>query len=186
MISNFIFKFTDFCVIVSFLTKLLTLGILFSTAVRGVVLAKLVILSISHLTSFILALGEALVAKLVILGISLLTSFILALEEALVAKLVISGILSSIFLILALCASFLMASFFTTSLSLLKSAGIVTNLSTSNLSTLLYKLLKLAGTFFSFSISNLSTLNFKLGKSTFLANFDALTSLAFFKPAFVA
>ena len=42
--------------------------------------------------------------------------------------------------------------FFTTSLSLLKSTGAVTNLRTSNLSTLLFKLLKLVGTFFSLSI----------------------------------
>ena len=66
-----------------FLTKLLTLGILLSTAVRVV-----------------------LVAKLVILGIAPLTSFILALREALVAKLVISGILSSIYLIFELYTSF--------------------------------------------------------------------------------
>ena len=70
------------------MTKLLTLGILFSTALRAV-----------------------LVAKLVILGISPLTSFILALRVVLVAKLVISGILSSIFFILALCTSFLTTSF---------------------------------------------------------------------------
>ena len=62
-----------------FLTKLLTLGILFSTVVRA-----------------------AVVAKLVVPDISPLTSFILALREALVAKLVTAGILSSIFLILAL------------------------------------------------------------------------------------
>ena len=61
---------------VVFFTKLLTLGILFATAVRVIVLAELVIL-----------------------GISPLTSFILALRLVLVAKLVISGILSSIFLI---------------------------------------------------------------------------------------
>ena len=77
--SNFIFNFTNFCAIVSFLTKLLTLGILFSAAVKAV-----------------------LVAKLVILGILFLTSFILALRVVVVAKLVISGILSSISLILAL------------------------------------------------------------------------------------
>ena len=57
--------------------------------------------------------------------------------------------------------------FFTTSLSLLKSTGAVTNLTTSNLSTLLFKLLKLVGTFFSLSISNLSTLDFILAKSVF-------------------
>ena len=56
------------------LTKLLTLGILFSTAVRAVVVAKLVILGILPLTSFILALRGVFVAKLVILGASLLTS----------------------------------------------------------------------------------------------------------------
>ena len=44
------------------------------------VIAKIVILSISHLTSFILALREGLVAKLVILGISFVISFILALR----------------------------------------------------------------------------------------------------------
>ena len=51
-----------------FLTKLLTLGILFSTAVRG-----------SPLTSFILALRVVLVAKLVISGILSSIFFILAL-----------------------------------------------------------------------------------------------------------
>ena len=66
-----------------FSTKLLTLGILFSTAVRAVV-----------------------VDKLIILGILLLTSFILALRAVVVAKLVISGILSLIFLILALYETF--------------------------------------------------------------------------------
>ena len=54
-----------------FLTELLTLGILFSTAVRPVLVAKLAILGISFLTSFILALRPAVVAKLVILGILL-------------------------------------------------------------------------------------------------------------------
>ena len=59
------------------MTKLPTIGILFSTAVRVVVVvAKLVILGISPLTSFILALREALVAKLGILGILPLTLYI--------------------------------------------------------------------------------------------------------------
>ena len=53
-----------------FFTKLLTLGILFSTAVRVVVVAKLVILAILSLTPFILALRAVVVAKLVKLGIS--------------------------------------------------------------------------------------------------------------------
>ena len=60
--SNFIFNFTDFCVTVSFLTKLLTLRILFSKALRTVIIAKLVILGI-FLTSFILVLQAAVVSK---------------------------------------------------------------------------------------------------------------------------
>ena len=82
------------------------------------------------LTSYILVLRAAVVAKLIILCISFLTSFILVLRVVLVAKLVISGILSSIFFILSLYTSFLTASFFTTSHSLLKSKGTGTNLST--------------------------------------------------------
>ena len=62
MISNFIFNFINVCVIVSFLTKLLTGGILFSTAVREVIMAKLVILDISPLISFVLPLRVVLVA----------------------------------------------------------------------------------------------------------------------------
>ena len=82
------------------------------------------------------------------LGISFLTSFVLILSAALVAKLAISSILASIFLVLPVYTSFSTTSFFTKSLSLLKSTGIGTNLSSSNLSTLLFKLLKLVGTFF--------------------------------------
>ena len=118
------------------MTRSLTLGISLSKVVRAVGVDKSVILGISPLTSFTLALRTALVGKLVILGIS-----------------------SSIILILALYKSFLILSFLTTSLSLLKSTGTGTNLSTSNLSTLLLKLLKLVGTFFSLSISNLSNLS---------------------------
>ena len=44
--SNFIFNFTNFCVIVSFLTKLLALGICFSAAVGAAVVAKLAIIDI--------------------------------------------------------------------------------------------------------------------------------------------
>ena len=80
MISKFLFNFTNFCVIVSFLTKLLTLGILFSTAVRALVVAKLLILGISPLISFLLALRAEVLTRLVIVGISPLTSCILALR----------------------------------------------------------------------------------------------------------
>ena len=71
--SNFLFNFTNYCVIVSFLTELLILGILFSTAVRAVAVANLVTQSVLSLTSFILALRSAVIAKLVTLGISSFT-----------------------------------------------------------------------------------------------------------------
>ena len=92
---------------------LLWSGILFSTAARS-----------------------AVADKLVILGILFLTSFIITSKVVLLVKLVNSGILSSIFLILALYTSFLIKSFFTTSLSLLKLTGTGTDISTSNLYTL--------------------------------------------------
>ena len=101
-------------------------------------------------------------------------------------KLLTLGILFSIFLILTFYTSFLTTSFFTTSVSLLKSTGSGTNLSISNLSTLLFKLLKLVGKFFSLSIPDLSTLDFELAKLTFLVNFDVSTPVAFFKSVFVA
>ena len=69
MISNCLFSFSNFRIIISlffFGTKLLILGVLFSTVVRAAVVAKLLILGISPLTSFILVLREALVATLVI------------------------------------------------------------------------------------------------------------------------
>ena len=65
-----------------------------------------------------LAAGRAvLVARLVMLGISPLTSFILVLKAFLLDKLVISGILSSIFLIWTLYSVFLTILFFTALLS---------------------------------------------------------------------
>ena len=60
--NNFIIDFNNFCVIVSFLTKLLTLGILFSRAVRAVVIVKLVLLDILLLSSFVLTLIAVVVA----------------------------------------------------------------------------------------------------------------------------
>ena len=55
MISGFLFKFTNFCVIVCFLTKLLTFGLLFSTAVNAELVANPVILGILFSISAILA-----------------------------------------------------------------------------------------------------------------------------------
>ena len=46
MVSNFPFSFINFCVTVSFLTKLLASGIIFSTAVNVKFVAKPVILDI--------------------------------------------------------------------------------------------------------------------------------------------
>ena len=69
MISNFLLNFISFCVIVRFLTKVLTLGILLSTAVRALVVARLEILCILPLTSFILAVRVVLVPKVIMSGI---------------------------------------------------------------------------------------------------------------------
>ena len=126
-VSNFLFNFINFCVIVSFLTRLLTFGDFFSTAVNAEV-----------------------VAKSLIVGISVLTSFIFVLGIVLVAKLVISGNLSSTFFILALYSFFLTTSFLSTLLTLLKSTGTGIDLSISNLSTLFFKLPKLFGKIFNF------------------------------------
>ena len=76
--------------------------------------------------------------------------------------------------------------FLTTTLSLHKSTKTGTNLSASNLCTVLFKLLKLFRTHFNLSISYLSTFVFKWAKWTFLANFDASKPVAFSKSAFVA
>ena len=93
------------------------------------------------------------------------------------------GILSSIFFILALYKPFLTTSFFTTLLNQLKSTGTANNLTTSNLSTLLFKLF---GIFFSLLISNMSTLHSKLAKSTFLGKDHVSIPVIFFKSLFVA
>ena len=58
MMSNFLYSLTNCFVKVSFLTKLVTLGISFSTVVKTLVVVAtlvIVILGISPLTSFILA-----------------------------------------------------------------------------------------------------------------------------------
>ena len=102
----------------SFLTKLLILGILFSTAVN-----------------------EEVVARPVILGISFFTSFIFVLRLVLVTKLLISGILSSIFFTLALYSVFLTTSFLSRLLNLPKSTGTGTYLSISSLTTLVFNFL---------------------------------------------
>ena len=55
MTSNFLFNFTNFCIVICFLTKPLASGILFSTAVNAELVAKPVILGILFSSSRILA-----------------------------------------------------------------------------------------------------------------------------------
>ena len=61
-------------------------------------------------------------------------------------------------------SAFLTALFYTLSLSLLKSTGVVSNLSIPNLSILPFKLFKPADPYSNLSISNSSTSYFKLAK----------------------
>ena len=75
---------------VSFLTKPMTLGILFSTVVRKVVVAKLLILGISPLTTNFSTKSSS--SSLVMLGILFSTLFVLELRAVLLAKLVIPSI----------------------------------------------------------------------------------------------
>ena len=56
MIIKFIFNISNFSIIVLFLTKLLMLGILFSTAVNAVFVAKLLVSGILFSNSVILVL----------------------------------------------------------------------------------------------------------------------------------
>ena len=65
--NNFIFIFTNFCIIVIFCIKLLTLSISFSTAVKAVVVAKLVISGTLFLASTILEITAVAVDELVVL-----------------------------------------------------------------------------------------------------------------------
>ena len=65
MIIKFIFNFSNFCVIICFLTKLLTLGILFSRVVNAVFVAKLLISGIL----FYISVSLAFLTKSVILRI---------------------------------------------------------------------------------------------------------------------
>ena len=56
IISKFLFNLSNFCVIICFLTKLLVLGILFSTKVNAAFVAKPLILGFMPSISVILAL----------------------------------------------------------------------------------------------------------------------------------
>ena len=89
------------------------------------------------------------------------------------------------FFLLALYTSFLRTSFFTTLLSLLKSTGVVSNFTISDLSNLPFKLLKLSELVFNLSLSILSISAFKLVKSNLAAHLYVSTPLEFFKSDFV-
>ena len=65
MISTFLFDFSNFCVIVCFLNRLLTPDILFSTAVNAIFVAKLLTSGISRSISV----SFAFLTKSVALGI---------------------------------------------------------------------------------------------------------------------
>ena len=78
MITNFFFNFTNFCIAVCFLfTKLLTSGILFSTAVNAKLVATSVILGILPSISVILAFKSVFLARSLVSGIFLSESLIL-------------------------------------------------------------------------------------------------------------
>ena len=66
MISNFIFNFSNLCVIICFLTKLLVLGILFSTVVNAGFVARLLILSILFSISLILVIWSDFLIRLLV------------------------------------------------------------------------------------------------------------------------
>ena len=79
-------------------------------------------------------------------------------------------------------STFLTRPLFTSTFSLLKSTGLVSNLRIYNLSNFLHILPKLFATFSNLSIANLSISDFKLPKLTFLAKsaVSTLLSTAFF------
>ena len=56
IISQFLFNFDNFCIIICFVTKLLILGILFLTVANAVFVAKPLMLDILSSISLILAL----------------------------------------------------------------------------------------------------------------------------------
>ena len=155
MISDFLFIFINFWVTVTFLTKLLTLGFLLSITLR-----------------------ETLVAKLVILGISTLTSFILALRVVLVAKFVILGILYSIFYVSITWIFFNNIFFLLYCLVYLKKQVLIYQhlvylLYFPNCSNYLNQCLNL-------SLSNLSQLDFKWAESTFFTRFLRIDTCCIF------
>ena len=134
MIIKFILNFRNFCVIICFLTKLLTLGILFSAAVNAVFVAKL-------LTSEILfsnSVSFAFLTRSLTLGIFFYNSVLSVWYLVFNTKSLVSMLFT--FATSLSYTAFLTTSFFTISLSLLKSTETGANLSMSNLSTSIFRL----------------------------------------------
>ena len=139
----------------NFLIRVPTSGILFLISLRAVVIGKSLILVISPLTSLIIALREVVVAKLGIL------SFIFHVYDfSIIIRFFFCFFVFVIFFFCCCClfdkptiinginffnqllySFFVTALFFTTSLSLLKSVRVISNLPITNSSTLLFKLL---------------------------------------------
>ena len=69
MISKFLFNFSNFCVIICFFTKLLILGILFSTVVNAAFVAKPLMLGILPSISVILVLQSVFLTRPLVSGI---------------------------------------------------------------------------------------------------------------------
>ena len=76
MITNLVFNFTNFCIIIVFFTRLLTSGILFSTAVNAELVARPVILTIFPSISVVLAFKSVFSASSLVSAIFLSASLI--------------------------------------------------------------------------------------------------------------
>ena len=114
------------------MTKLLILGISFSTAVNTAFIAKPLTLGILPSISVILALQSVFLTRSLVSG-TLFINSVLAVSYLVFEKHLLVSILFTLAINLSYTV-FLRTSFFTTSLSLLKSTGTGTNLSISNLS----------------------------------------------------
>ena len=90
MISNFLFNIINLCIIICLFTKLLTLGILFSTAVNSELVARTVILGNLPSISITLVLKSVFLTKLLTSGIFLSTLLILSSYLVFLTKFVVS------------------------------------------------------------------------------------------------
>ena len=140
MTMNFLFKFNNVCVIICFLAKLLTLTVLFSTAVYAEVVTEPLILAILFFTPLVLAFYSDFLTNLLVLGSffsnSVLSKLYLVFKENPPVSILFTLATNLSYTV------FLTTSFFTTLLNLLKSRETDTNLLISNLSTSVFVLPK--------------------------------------------